>query len=247
MGDGTELRRVVHTMGTVFSITVRGADGPAPEALDEAEAWLRHVDAAFSTYREDSAISRIARGELAPDDCAAEVREVLRLCARAAAHTDGWFSTGHSGGLDPSGLVKGWAVERAAEALLAAGATDVCVNGGGDVQLHGGPWRVGIAHPLRPGHVAAVVESRQGPLAVATSGPAERGCHIVDPHTGEAPAHGLASLTVVYEGLTDADTWATAAYAMGVHARAWLEAQPGVTAFAVTADGDTWSVGPRGR
>jgi thiamine biosynthesis lipoprotein len=243
VGDAAGLHRVVHTMGTVFSITVRGAD-VGMGALDEAEAWLRHVDAVFSTYREDSAVSRIARGELAPQDCAPEVREVLRLCERAREHTGGWFTAEHSGGFDPSGLVKGWAVERAAEALLSAGATGVCVNGGGDVQLHGGPWRVGVAHPLRPGQVAAVVESRQGALAVATSGPAERGCHIVDPHTGQAPVGGLASLTVVHEGLTDADTWATAAYAMGPGARAWLEAQTGVTAFAVTADGETWSVTP---
>ncbi|MEU6659353.1 FAD:protein FMN transferase [Streptomyces sp. NPDC046821] len=230
-------------MGTVFSVTARGED-VTPQALDEAEAWLRHVDAVFSTYREGSEVSRIARGELAPEDSAPEVREVLRLCERAREQTDGWFTTGYAGGFDPSGLVKGWAVERAAEGLLAAGATGVCVNGGGDVQLHGGPWRVGIADPLHPGQVAAVVESQQGTLAVATSGPAERGCHIVDPHTGRAPADGLASLTVVCEGLTDADTWATAAYAMGPQARAWLEAQPGVTAFAMTPDGETWSVTP---
>jgi ApbE family/Ferric reductase like transmembrane component len=86
------------------------------------------------------------------------------------------------------------------------GATSVCLNGSGDVQVFGGPWRVGITDPLRPGGLAAVVVS-EGALGVATSGPAERGCHIVDPHTGVPPVAGLASLTVLAPNLTEADAW----------------------------------------
>ncbi|WP_353946983.1 FAD:protein FMN transferase [Streptomyces sp. HUAS MG91] len=231
-------------MGTVFSFTVR--DSPTPplrRALDDAEALLHHVDRVFSTYREDSAVSALVRGERVPDAWWPEVDEVLELCARAERESEGWFSARHSAALDPSGVVKGWAVERAARLLCDAGAAAVCVNGGGDVQLHGGPWRVGIAHPLEPGAVAAVVASAAGALAVATSGTAERGCHIVDPHTGRPPDGAPASLTVVYPGLTRADTVATAAYARGAGARAWLELLPDVAAFAVDADGTTWTTG----
>ncbi|MYW65102.1 FAD:protein FMN transferase [Streptomyces sp. SID8379] len=234
-------------MGTMFSFTVR--DDPTPlldSVLDGAEALLHHVDRVFSTYRDDSAISALARGESVPEGRRAEVDEVLDLCARAERESEGWFSVRHSAGLDPSGLVKGWAVERAARLLREAGAKAVCVNGGGDVQLHGGPWRVGIAHPLVPGKVAAVVTSDTGPLAVATSGTAERGCHIVDPHTGRPPVGAPASLTVVHQGLTRADTLATAAYARGAGARAWLTGQPGVAAFAVATDGSTWTTGSFG-
>jgi thiamine biosynthesis lipoprotein len=234
------LHRTVHTMGTVFSLTARGGCDPA--ALDEAESWLHHVDATFSTYRAHSVVSRLARGELTSGDCPPEVTEVLDRCAEAERRTGGWFSTSHSGGFDPTGLVKGWAVERAAGLLLDGGARDVCVNGGGDVQLYGGPWRVGITDPLHPGLLAAVVDHHTGPLAVATSGPAERGCHIVDPHTGQPPAHGLASLTVLCPHLSDADAWATAAYAMGDAARAWLARQPGVRALAIGADGSSWEI-----
>ncbi|OMI41431.1 thiamine biosynthesis lipoprotein [Streptomyces sparsogenes DSM 40356] len=235
---------VEEAMGTVFSLDVRevpGAGRPRVRAaLDGAAAWLHRVDEVFSPWRADSQLSRLRRGELELSRCDADVRDVLRLCDEAERTSGGWFSARYAGEVDPTGLVKGWAVERAARMLVSAGAGSVCVNGGGDVQTHGGPWRVGIADPLRPGELAAVVEAR-GELAVATSGPAERGCHILDPYTGAPPADQLASVTVVCRGLADADAWATAACAMGAErARRWLQRLPDAAAFAVTADGTTW-------
>ncbi|GGJ79475.1 FAD:protein FMN transferase [Streptomyces camponoticapitis] len=244
MGAGIErLRHVEESMGTVFSFDIRGSrDGAEVRAaLRAAVLALHRTDEIFSTYRPDSQIMRLGRGELDRSDCAPEVVEVLELCAAAERESEGWFTTGYAGGLDPTGLVKGWAVERAARTIAASGAGGVCLNGGGDVQLLGGPWRVGIADPLRPGALALVVGAH-GDLGVATSGPAERGCHVIDPRTGEAPVGGLASITVVCPaGLTTADTRATAAYAMGDRARDWLEALPDTEGFAVTADGSTWT------
>ncbi|WP_238697233.1 FAD:protein FMN transferase, partial [Streptomyces sp. E2N166] len=136
-------------MGTVFSLDVRGGEPTAVHAaLDEAVAGLHRVDELFSTYREGSQISRLARGELTVDACAPEVAEVLELAAEAERVSDGWFSTSYQGRLDPTGIVKGWAVERAARRVAEAGASGVSVNGGGDVQLlgtpgAGRPWRVG--------------------------------------------------------------------------------------------------------
>ena len=155
--------------------------------LDAAVAGLHRVDEMFSTYRPGSQLSRLARDELTLGDCDPEVREVLELCEDAERESDGWFTARYAGGLDPTGLVKGWAVECAAHMLASSGAGSVCVNGGGDIQLYGGPWRVGVGDPLRPGGLVAVVEA-DGGLAVATSGPAERGCHILDPHTRRPPA-----------------------------------------------------------
>ncbi|MFD7445597.1 FAD:protein FMN transferase [Streptomyces sp. NPDC059909] len=232
-------------MGTVFSFDVRMAadcDGARMRAgLVAAVAALHRADELFSTYRRDSEVSRLARGELALADCAPDVTQVLGLCETEERLSDGWFTAGYGGGsgLDPTGLVKGWAVERAARMLASSGAAAVCLNGGGDVQLHGGPWRVGISDPLSPGGLVAVIETDES-LAVATSGPAERGCHIVDPHTGAPPAGGLASVTVVTPGLTQADARATAAYAMGERARDWLERLPDTEGFAVAADGSIW-------
>ncbi|MER6163161.1 FAD:protein FMN transferase [Streptomyces violaceorubidus] len=238
------LHRVVHTMGTVFSCTVRAEPTPSlRRALDAAEGLLHHVDEIFSPFRPDSAVSRVRHGRPVPEEWQPELREILALCADAHRRTGGRFASWHSGVFDPSGLVKGWAVERAAVLLREAGAEHVCLNGGGDLQLYGGPWRVGITHPLRPGSCAAVVESPGGPLGIATSGPGERGCHIVDPRTGAPPTDGPASLTVTAPSLTEADVLATAAYCMGAEARGWLGTLPGVAAFAVLPDGQTWTTG----
>ncbi|GAA0977477.1 FAD:protein FMN transferase [Acrocarpospora macrocephala] len=235
------IRHVEHVMGTVFSFDVRHGEQAWP-AVKAAVALLHRVDEVFSPYRPDSAISRLGRGETTPARCPAEVMDVLALCARAEQATGGYFSVVPDRRLDPSGLVKGWAIERASMLLRERGAPRHCVNGGGDVRLGsapepGRPWRVGIAHPLRPGDLLTVVEGCD--LAVATSGVAERGPHIIDPHTGR-PALELASLTLVGEDLTMVDAYATAAFAMGDNARDWVRATPGVEALAVTASGRTW-------
>jgi thiamine biosynthesis lipoprotein len=231
-------------MGTVFSFDVRAEPTRGlRRALAEAAAWLHHVDAVFSTYRPDSQISRLDRGEAALTDCDPDVAEVLRLCDEAARVSGRRFSVRADGRLDPSAVVKGWAIERGAQMLSRAGARDHCVNGGGDLQLTGGtgpdrPWRIGVAHPLLPGRLATVVTGRD--LAVATSGTAERGHHIVDPRTG-LPATALASVSLVGRDLTTVDALATAAFVMGESAREWVEdGLAGIEAFAVTADGRTW-------
>ncbi|MGW7596288.1 FAD:protein FMN transferase, partial [Streptomyces rubiginosohelvolus] len=84
---------------------------------------------------------------------------------------------------------------------------------------------------------AAVVTGRD--LAIATSGTAERGAHILDPHTGE-PATALAALTLTGHGLTRTDAYATAAFAMGAGARAWVEALDGHEGLGITAVGEIW-------
>lgn len=258
---GRGCRRVEHLMGTVFSFDIRGdlrgdthgdirgdtrgdtrGDVRLIGLLDEVVGWLRWVDATFSTYRTDSEISRLGRGALRVEECAPEVREVLDRCAAVQRRSDGYFTATPGGRLDPSAMVKGWAVERASAMLREAGALRHCVNGGGDVRVAGGPepdraWRIGVAHPLRPGELATVVTGTD--LAVATSGTAERGAHILDPLTGR-PAAALASMTVVGPDLTRADAYSTAAFAMGDAARDWLPSLDGFEAYAVTRDGDAW-------
>ncbi|WP_346346682.1 FAD:protein FMN transferase [Streptomyces sp. SID161] len=238
------VRHAEEVMGTVFSFDVRGGDPAAVRAaLAEAVAGLHRADAVFSTYRADSEVSRLARGELSVAGCAPEVAEVLELAAEAERLSEGWFSTRYQGSPDPTGIVKGWAAERAARTVRAVeGVHGVSVNGGGDVQLLGAPephraWRVGVADPLRPGGLAAVVSAAgAAELAVATSGTAERGAHIVDPRTGRPAVTDLVAVTVVGPELTWADCWATAAFAMGSRAAlAWLESLPGVEALLITA------------
>lgn len=243
------LRHAEPVMGTVVSFDIRDTGPDTADALLSAVAWLHRVDAVFSTYRPDSQISRLGRGELPLAACDPEVAEVLALGERAERDGEGWFSVRPDGAaLDPSGVVKGWAVERASAILRAAGSHRHSVNGGGDVQTCGEPepgrgWNLGVAHPLHPGAFATVV--RGSGIALATSGTAERGAHILDPHTGAPVGGGLASVSVVGDSLTAADIAATTAFAMGgvrggAAARTWLEAAPGLEGFAVTTDGRAW-------
>ena len=143
--------------------------------------------------------------------------------------------------VDPTGVVKGWAVERAADHLRALEATDFCLSAGGDLvcrTLDAGapPWRIGVEHPLDPARLIAVVPVSTG--AVATSGTVHRGDHLVDARTGRPPA-GVASVTVVAASLTWADIDATAAYAHGRDAARWLRTRPGRSGLVVWADAST--------
>ncbi len=228
----TEVR---HVMGMPIGIDVRDADGVDVEPAFDV---LREADAIFSTYRDDSDISRLDRGELTLAECRPEVDEVLTRCLALERTTRGFFSVRAAGRLDPSGLVKGWAVARAAERLAAAGAEHCCINAGGDIVARGRPapdrrWRVGIRHPTDLGHLAAVVDVED--LAVATSGEYERGAHIVDPHTGR-PSAGLLSVTVIGPDLATADAYATAAFAMGADGAAWTATLAGYDAMCITTE-----------
>ncbi len=246
------LRRVEHIMGMPIIVDVRDPDVD-PAALDRVFDWLRVVDATFSTYRPDSDISRLNRGELTLAGAHPDVLAVLERCEQLRVETNGYFDirapflsrqeTGadaaHPPGVgDPSGLVKGWSVDRAARILDAAGALNYCINAGGDIRVRGYPapapcWRVGIQHPTLRDRVAAVVTAND--LAIATSGAYERGAHIVDPRTGQVPT-GVLSVTIVGPDLATADAYATAAYAMGRAGPAWTARLAGYEAMTILED-----------
>lgn len=239
-GGDSRIARVEQIMGTAISLDLRGPAIPAT-AVDAAFEHLRDIDARFSTYRQDSEISRLGRGELSPEACSPDVRDVLQRCDELLAMSRGYFDIrGHraDGGPDPSGFVKGWAAEAAAAILDAAGAQNYCLNAGGDVIARGEPepgrpWRIGIRHPELPERLATILEARD--VAVATSGGYEREAHIIDPHTGRPP-DGVLSVTVVGPELSEADAYATAAYAMGRTGLAWIATLPGYAGCMITAE-----------
>ncbi len=222
--------RVEHVMGMPIVVELR--DGSVDSApLDDVFDWFRRVDATFSTYKADSEISRIDRGELDPSEASPEVREVLDRCAELRVETRGYFDARATGRLDPSGLVKGWSVDRAAALLDAAGVRSFLISAGGDIVARGGPWRIGIQHPRERRCVAAVVEATH--LAIATSGAYVRGDHVLDPCTGKAP-RGVLSVTIVGRDLATADAYATAAFAMGGEAAPhWLAQLRGYEAMVI--------------
>ena len=232
------VRRAEAVMGTVVTVEVRD-QRPGSEvepAIAAVFATLRDLDERFSPYRADSEVSRLADGTLAESDVSPELRYVLAACDHLTESSDGAFDARHhrsDGRLDPSGFVKGWAVDEAALALEAAGLRHWSINAGGDVSLRGGPWTVGIQHPDLRDRVAARVSVSDG--AIATSGLYERGSHIRDPRSGSVPEE-LRSVTVIGPELTWADAYATTAFAMGLDGLAWVERHPGYGAIAITTD-----------
>jgi thiamine biosynthesis lipoprotein len=240
---------VEHVMGMPVSIHVRGpqarTDPEVAAAAARAVRGLRDVDAIFSTYKPDSAVSRIRRGELTIADAPADVREVARLCEQARDRTggrfDGWLPDGPRGErlFEPTGLVKGWAVQRACDLLRGAlPVHDVLVDAGGDIALACNrvdtpAWTVGIEDPHDRAQLLATLELRAG--GIATSGSAARGAHVLDPRTGEPAGTGLLAVTVVAPDLVTADVDATAAFARGDGADGWLRTLPGRTALVVPA------------
>ncbi|WAU86475.1 FAD:protein FMN transferase [Streptomyces sp. Qhu-G9] len=230
------MHRVEHIMGLPISLRVDdgGPGRDTARAADLVFAWLREADARFSPFLPDSEVSRLDRGELEPHELSPDLTEVLGLCERYRVESGGAFQVRLPGrGLDPCAMVKGWAVQRAAELLRAEGVTTFCLNAGGDVVAAGRPWRVGVRHPERADQLCTVLEITDG--AVATSGRYERGDHILDGRTGR-PATGLLSLTVVASSLTEADATATAAFAMGADGIGWAAARAGCEVFAVDAE-----------
>ncbi len=232
-------------MGTAVTFDVRDAAGAA--GIAEAVRWLHHVDATYSVHRSDSLISALGRGDLtlaAAERLDPDIAEVLLACERLKDESGGAFDAfavpaPNGTTLDPSGFVKGWALDRAAQILDGAGHTDFTVNGGGDIAIRGEsapgePWRVGIRHPDDRDRLAMVLAVR-GPAAVATSATYERGAHIVDPRRG-GPTTELASVTVVGPDLTWVDAYATTVFVMGLPGLEWVADRPGFDAMAITHD-----------
>lgn len=246
------LHRMEEVMGIPILIDVCDKDVDE-RAIDRAYGWLRVVDKTFSTYKPDSEISRLNRGELRLEDTSAEVQYVVGRCEQLRSQTAGYFDMrapyspcGHGpaagrGGpdsIDPSGFVKGWSLLGAGRLLEDAGARNYAINAGGDLLLRGHPpehdgWRVGIQHPRLRDRVAMVLSVTDA--GVATSGLYERGDHIVDPHTS-GRSDDVLSVTIIGPNLAAADAYATAAFAMGPSAADWCAELGSYEAVVIGAD-----------
>lgn len=245
------LHHVEQVMGMPVSFDIRPPVPPVA-TIRAVVGWLHHVDATFSTYRDDSLITRFGRGEIEHDDLTNEVRGVLMECRRLSAISHGAFDAyrvpaPNGTHLDPSGLVKGWSVQLAAEMLATAGAVNFCINAAGDIALAGqpkpgSPWRIGIQHPYLADKLATTL-SLIGPTAIATSANYQRGAHLLDPRSG-SPADSLLSVTVTGPDLGVADAYATAVFVMGLDGLDWIDTQGGYEAYVITPTESTeWTEG----
>lgn len=219
MSSVTVVRPVLHreceVMGTVVTIDLFGeahlSEAMLARSADSTENLLAEVDKIFSLWKGQSPMSRLRRGELTIGEAPAVILDVLEKCRAARRASNGWFDPwSMPGGIDPTGLVKGWAAQCSLEPLRSHDLSGALVNAAGDVASFGGPvagepFRLGVVRPSDPSRLACIVES---PGAVATSGTYERGNHLVNPFSGAATP--TASATVTGPDLGMADALATA-------------------------------------
>ena len=246
------IKRLVETWGTVVVIEATSSaldEVVVRAAVDEVEQFFFLVDQDFSTYKENSQVSRIRRCELKIEDASEYVQQVWALCEFSREITMGAFDPWKAeGGFDPSGLVKGWAAEVGAQMLVEAGIENVLINASGDIVLRGGkpdggPWNIGIASPDDVKKYVKFFDVTDG--SVATSGDYEKGAHIVDPHTGLI-AIGARSATVIGPDGAICDALATALMVDGVDAQKWIgRAELAEYSFWTINrhDGTAWSYG----
>ena len=224
-------------MGMPVTVDIVGAE---IEELDYIFSYFSMVDERFSMYKLTSEMSMINRGEISPVEYSEDMREVLALCEETRTKSAGYFDIRTlEGALDPSGLVKGWAINNAAHLIRSSGFENFWVDAGGDVQTGGKnaddkEWSVGIRSPFNPGEVVKVLYPRG--KGIATSGTYVRGQHIYNPLTGDSAPSELVSLTIIGHDVYEADRFATAAFAMGIKGLRFIESLDGFEAYAIDVE-----------
>lgn len=205
--------------------------------LEEIFQYFLHIDEMFSTYKEDSEISRFNRGELDMTQLSVEMQTILALSEQTKQETHGYFDVQHAGTCDPSGIVKGWAIQNAAKLLSERGFHHFYIDAGGDIQVAGTNqrelWRIGIRNPFKREENVKVLALTD--CGVATSGTAIRSQHIYNPHHPTTPLQEVVSLTVIGPNIYEADRFATAAFAMGRKGMYFLEKLVGFEGYLIDA------------
>ncbi|HUD05302.1 MAG TPA: FAD:protein FMN transferase [Candidatus Saccharimonadales bacterium] len=216
-------------------ITIEIIAGASNVVFESIFNYFRKVDEQFSTYKPNSEISKINNG-LPQGELSKDMKSVLSLCEETKAITDGYFDIHHNDKLDPSGLVKGWAVYNAAKLLREKGVKNFYIEAGGDIQVDGTnsdkkSWAVGIRNPFNINEIIKAVHlENQG---MATSGTYIRGQHIYNPHSSGQDITDVKSLTVIAANVYEADRFATAAFAMGKEGIGFIERMPDLEGYMV--------------
>lgn len=227
------MRRVENIMGVPISIDI--PDTANAELFELAFARLRQIDVTFSTYKPGSTLNQFLRGEC---KLTKEMLQVKSACEAYEQQTEGYFSAYFQGFFNPTGYVKGWAVQEVGDMLQANGVQSFLINAAGDIMAASDgkkQWNISLQDPFLRTKTIGTITLKNG--AIATSGTYERGRHIINPHT-KKPANGLISASVYGKNIAAADVFATACIAMGsLRAIDFIGSQPGYEALLVGTDG----------
>lgn len=208
------------------------------EDVDEIIRYFHKIDERFSTYKKTSEIERINTGIIKNSEYSIEMKKILSLCEETEKETNGYFTAKINGKLDPSGIVKGYALWQAGKLLKKLGYKNYFVEIGGDIEICGfcknsKKWKVGIQNPFDTKEIVKVVYLTN--KGIATSGNYIRGSHIINPISGRK-ANDIASTTVIGPNIYDADRFATAAFAMGEKGIFFIESLKGFEGYMIKND-----------
>jgi thiamine biosynthesis lipoprotein len=222
-------------------ITIEIVDTSALQRdFNDVFTLFKKIDATFSPYKITSEVSRLNRKELMPSDISPEMKEIFELAEQTKKESNGYFDVYRNGILDPSGIVKGWAIKKAADLLKGKGFKNFYVEAGGDIQVAGRSarwedWAIGIRNPFDYAENVKIIHLSSG--AVATSGTTVRGKHIYDPTSGYKAADQILSMTVVADSILNADRFATAAFAMGKKGIRFIESKKDIEGYMIDKEG----------
>lgn len=206
------------TVSMGMPVTVNVVDkNVTDEDINEVFSYFHYIDNKFSTYKKNSEISQINRGEIREKDFSADMKKILSLCEETKKETNGFFDINNNGFLDPSGIVKGYAINEGANILKNKGFKNIYVEIAGDIQVFGKDekgedWKIGIKNPFNFDEIVKVVSlSSRG---IATSGTYIRGSHIYNPKDKNKKTD-IVSVTIIAPNVYEADRFATAVFVMG--------------------------------
>nr|WP_256207088.1 FAD:protein FMN transferase [Oenococcus oeni] len=196
--------------------------------------WLVLVDHIFSPFRTNSELTLYNHRKIEMTGTNLLFQEVFALSIWAKEMTQGLFSANFVGKYNPTGAVKGWAIEKAERIQLAPLLSDpnfvaVNLNGGGDMQFsssdkHNWQWEIGIVNPFDNKKVISCFRMKNG--AIAASGTSQRGEHLFNSSTGRAIPEknfNVISSSVIGSELTYSDIWATAIATTTINDHSWLK------------------------
>ncbi len=228
-------KRIAITMGMPVTVVIDGKENAKTRNdIEKVFDYFRSIDAKYSPFKDTSEVAKLNRGEKVSD----EMQEILRLAQDLHEQTGGYFDIrtpvgvkDHDGKIDPSGIVKGWAIAQAAKILKDLGYTRFYVDAGGDAEIVGRAWKWGIRNPFNVSEIVKVLKLSN--CGIATSGTYERGQHIYDPVGGKNEITDIVSMTVIGPNVFEADKFSTPAFAMGKRGIEFIERQKGLEGYMI--------------
>ena len=233
------MRRTENIMDMPISLEIVDVDAQESD-IQDIFTFFHQIDEQFSPFKSTSEVSRLNDGTLGKKEMSQDMQDVLELCEKTKLETNGFFNIQHGDMYDPSGLVKGWAIQQAAELLHEKGFHHFFVDAGGDIQVsgknaEGSSWRVGIRNPFNHQQNIKILELDG--KGIATSGTYSRGQHIYNPFSPDKDLEKIVSISVIGPNVYEADRFATAAFAMQDNGIYFIESLPGFEAYAIDRNG----------